>query len=113
LITPEGLFIEVFEYTIQENIRIPVDAIVLSIGMLPPRDLEELIAVTRVSCGTEGFVREAHLKLAPVEAPTKGWLHNWAKEHPRKHKDGFCCSCKGNVSAFKRQAEDRANDSSG
>jgi heterodisulfide reductase subunit A len=71
-ITPEGLFIEVFEYTIQENIRIPVDAIVLSIGMLPPRDLEELIAVTRVSCGTEGFVREAHLKLAPVEAPTKG-----------------------------------------
>jgi heterodisulfide reductase subunit A len=72
LVTSEGLFIEVFEYTIQGNIRIPVDAVVLSIGMLPPRDIEDLIAVTRVSCGGEGFVREAHLKLAPVEAPTKG-----------------------------------------
>ncbi|MEM0331986.1 MAG: CoB--CoM heterodisulfide reductase iron-sulfur subunit A family protein, partial [Archaeoglobaceae archaeon] len=71
-ISPEGLFIDVFEYTIQQEIRIPVEAIVLSIGMLPPRDIEELIAVTRVSCGGEGFVREAHLKLAPVEAPTKG-----------------------------------------
>jgi len=28
--------------------------------------------LTRVSCGGDGFLRELHLKLAPVESPTKG-----------------------------------------
>jgi len=71
-IGPEGLVIEVREVTIQEDISIPVDAIVLSVGMVPRRDVTDLISITRVSCGSEGFLREAHLKLNPVEAPTSG-----------------------------------------
>jgi heterodisulfide reductase subunit A-like polyferredoxin len=69
---PEGLFVNVYEITLQEEIRIPVDAIVLSVGMVPRRDLPDLITVTRVGCGTDGFIREAHLKLRPVEAPASG-----------------------------------------
>jgi heterodisulfide reductase subunit A len=71
-IGPEGLVIEVREVTIQEDISIPVDAIVLSVGMVPRRDITDLISITRVSCGADGFLREAHLKLNPVEAPTSG-----------------------------------------
>lgn len=71
-IGPEGLFVNVYEITLQEEIRIPVDAIVLSVGMVPRRDLPDLITVTRVGCGTDGFIREAHLKLRPVEAPASG-----------------------------------------
>jgi heterodisulfide reductase subunit A len=72
VISPEGLFIDLYEYTIQERIRIPVDAVVLSTGMVPRRDLDDVIRVTRVSRGGDGFLREAHLKLAPAESPTKG-----------------------------------------
>lgn len=71
-IGPEGVVIYVHEVTIQEQISIPVDAIVLSVGMIPRRDQTDLLAVTRASCGTDGFLREAHLKLNPVEAPTSG-----------------------------------------
>ncbi|MEM0112429.1 MAG: CoB--CoM heterodisulfide reductase iron-sulfur subunit A family protein [Fervidicoccaceae archaeon] len=71
-ITPEGVFIEVTDYLLQESIRIPVDAVILSTGMIPPRDLGDVIAVTRATCGEEGFLREAHIKLAPVESPTRG-----------------------------------------
>ncbi|MEM3156987.1 MAG: 4Fe-4S binding protein, partial [Nitrososphaerota archaeon] len=71
-IGPEGILIDVYEVTIQEEISIPVDLIVLSVGMIPRRDLIDLLAVTRASCGTDGFLREAHLKLNPVEAPTQG-----------------------------------------
>ncbi|MGC8948485.1 MAG: 4Fe-4S binding protein [Thermoprotei archaeon] len=69
---PEGLYIDVKEVTIQENIRIPIDAIVLSVGMIPRRDQSEVLSVTRTSCGPDGFIREAHLKLRPVEAPSSG-----------------------------------------
>ncbi|RLG61636.1 disulfide reductase [Candidatus Geothermarchaeota archaeon] len=71
-ITEEGLYIDVYEYTIQDEVRIPTDLVVLSTGMVPRHDLNELIAVTRISCGGDGFLRELHLKLAPVESPTKG-----------------------------------------
>jgi len=71
-IGPDGIVIDVREVTIQEYISIPVDAIVLSVGMVPRRDLPDLISITRVGCSTEGFIREAHLKLNPVEAPTPG-----------------------------------------
>lgn len=72
IVGPEGLFVDVFEYTIQERIRIPVDAVVLSIGMIPSRYIDDIMDVTRVSRGGDGFLREAHLKLAPLESPTSG-----------------------------------------
>ena len=72
VVSSEGLYVDVYEYTLQEWLRIPVDLIVLSIGMIPRRDLDSLIAVTRVSKSGDGFLREAHLKLAPLESPTKG-----------------------------------------
>ncbi len=68
----EGLAIRVFATSIQEDILIPVDSVVLSVGMVPRSDMAALRSVTKVGCGTDEFLREAHLKLRPVEAPTDG-----------------------------------------
>jgi len=67
-----GLEVELFETTIQEYLAIPVDLVVLVNGMKPPEDIKDIKAVFKVSTGPDGFVKEAHLKLRPVEALTDG-----------------------------------------
>jgi heterodisulfide reductase subunit A len=64
--------VEVYDATLQEDRVIPVDAVILSVGMSPSRDLDKVRAVVKTGCSPEGFLREAHLKLRPVEAPADG-----------------------------------------
>ncbi len=64
--------IEVYDATLQENLLIPVDAVVLAVGMSPSTDMEKVRAIVKTGCSPEGFIREAHLKLRPVEAPADG-----------------------------------------
>ncbi|PCN51089.1 disulfide reductase [Candidatus Geothermarchaeota archaeon ex4572_27] len=73
-VTPEdgGVTIELFETTVQERIRLTVDAVVLVNGMAPPEGIEELSGILKVGRGPDGFFKEAHLKLRPVEALTDG-----------------------------------------
>lgn len=71
-VSEDGLVLSVFETVIQDRISIPVDALVLSVGMVPRSDSDDIRAVTKVGCGGDGFLREAHLKLRPVEAPSDG-----------------------------------------
>ena len=68
----EGLVIRVFATAIQDEILIPVDSVVLSVGMVPRSDMAALRSATKVGCGPDEFLREAHLKLRPVEAPADG-----------------------------------------
>jgi heterodisulfide reductase subunit A len=64
--------VQVYESTIQENLVLPVDAVVLAVGMSPSKETDKVRAVIKVGCSPEGFLREAHLKLRPVEAPADG-----------------------------------------
>jgi len=66
------LEIEVFEVNLQERLLIPVDLVVLSVGMVSPRGLDELSSILKISCGPEAFLKEAHLKLRPVESLSDG-----------------------------------------
>jgi heterodisulfide reductase subunit A len=68
----EDIFVKVYDPTLQENLVIPVDAVVLAVGMSPREDLDEVRATMKVGCSPEGFLREAHPKLRPVEAPADG-----------------------------------------
>jgi heterodisulfide reductase subunit A2 len=52
--------------------RIPVDMVVLAVGMEPQADAEELRRRFNLSCGAEGFFTERHAKLAPVSTFTDG-----------------------------------------
>ncbi len=52
--------------------RIPVDMIVLAVGMEPQADAQELRRRMNMSCGSEGWFLEKHPKLAPVSTFTDG-----------------------------------------
>jgi heterodisulfide reductase subunit A len=52
--------------------RIPVDMIVLAVGMEPHADAQEVRRLFNMSCGTEGWFLEKHPKLAPVSTFTDG-----------------------------------------
>lgn len=52
--------------------RIPVDMVVLGIGLEPQADAEEVRRRFNISCSREGFFLERHPKLAPVQTFTDG-----------------------------------------
>ena len=52
--------------------RIPVDMIVLAVGMEPQADAQELRRLLNLSCSSEGWFLERHPKLAPVATFTDG-----------------------------------------
>jgi heterodisulfide reductase subunit A len=52
--------------------RIPVDMVVLSVGMEPHKDAADVRRLFNISCGSEGFFTERHPKLAPVSTFTDG-----------------------------------------
>jgi heterodisulfide reductase subunit A len=52
--------------------RIPVDMVILSVGLEPQADTQELRRMLNLSCGREGFLQELHPKLAPVATATDG-----------------------------------------
>lgn len=52
--------------------RIPVDMVVLSTGLEPQSDAQEVRRRFNMSCGGEGFFLERHPKLAPVNTFTDG-----------------------------------------
>ncbi|MFH1892496.1 MAG: 4Fe-4S dicluster domain-containing protein [Candidatus Zixiibacteriota bacterium] len=52
--------------------RIPVDMVILSVGLEPQADVEEVRRRFNVTCGHEGWFMERHPKLAPVSTFTDG-----------------------------------------
>jgi heterodisulfide reductase subunit A len=68
----DSLNVQVRDATLQERLMIPADIVVLAVGMSPRRDLDQVRSVVKVGCSPEGFLREAHPKLRPVEAPADG-----------------------------------------
>jgi len=52
--------------------RVPVDMVVLAVGMEPKEDAQDVRRMFNISCSTEGFFLERHPKLAPVDTFTDG-----------------------------------------
>ena len=63
--------------------RIPVDMVVLSVGMEPQADAPEVRRMLTLSCGSEGFFTELHPKLAPVSTATDGIFIAGACQGPK------------------------------
>jgi heterodisulfide reductase subunit A len=57
--------------TYGEEIEIPVDLVVLAVGMMP-RQIDDLVNMLKVSRGTDRFLLEVHPKLRPVEMAVRG-----------------------------------------
>jgi heterodisulfide reductase subunit A len=52
--------------------RVPVDMVVLSAGLEPPKDAYEVARRFGLSCSSEGWIIERHPKLDPVATMTEG-----------------------------------------
>jgi heterodisulfide reductase subunit A len=57
--------------TYNEEIEIPVDLVVLAVGMMP-RQIDDLVRMLKVSRGNDRFLLEVHPKLRPVETAVNG-----------------------------------------
>lgn len=63
--------------------RVPVDIVVLSVGLEPKDDAQDVRKMFNISCSTEGFFLERHPKLAPVNTFTDGVFIAGACQGPK------------------------------
>ncbi|HZD79459.1 MAG TPA: 4Fe-4S dicluster domain-containing protein, partial [Actinomycetota bacterium] len=63
--------------------RIPVDMVVLAVGLEPQPDAADVRRLFNISCGTEGWFTERHPKLAPVSTFTDGIFLAGACQGPK------------------------------
>jgi len=68
----EALQVSVYEPTIQEDIVINADLLVLSAAVIPPKENGILARMLKVPLNEDGFFLEAHAKLRPVDFATEG-----------------------------------------
>jgi heterodisulfide reductase subunit A2 len=68
----ERLIIQAEDTLICRILKIPVDMVVLSVGLEPHADMQDVRRLFNISCSTDGFFLERHPKLAPVNTFTDG-----------------------------------------
>jgi heterodisulfide reductase subunit A len=69
---PFPLSVKVKDYlTWGEQLEIPVDLVVLSVGFMP-RQIDDLVRMLKVTPGSDRFLLEVHPKLRPVETAVTG-----------------------------------------
>jgi len=64
-----------------------LEMLVLSQGVIPRRDGEQIKKILTLSTTSDGFIMESHPKLKPVDAPTKGIFIAGCVESPKDVKD--------------------------
>lgn len=70
--------------------RHELDMLVLSVGVEPAKDLSKICRLLTLSRTADGFLMEAHPKLKPVDAPTRGVFFSGFCEAPKDIKDSVC-----------------------
>ncbi|MGA3218123.1 MAG: CoB--CoM heterodisulfide reductase iron-sulfur subunit A family protein [Acidimicrobiales bacterium] len=80
----DGSLVVHAEDTLLGRVRhVPVDMVVLAVGMEPQEDAEEVRRCFNIGCGGEGFFTERHPKLAPVSTFTDGIFLAGACQGPK------------------------------
>ncbi len=73
-VTPEadGLSISFYSPTVNEEMALKADLLVLSTPLVPVADAKELSQMLKVPLDSNGFFMEAHVKLRPIDFATDG-----------------------------------------
>ncbi len=66
------LILQAEDTLLSRVVKIPVDMVVLAVGLEPRADAADVRRIFNISCSTEGFFMERHPKLAPVDTFTEG-----------------------------------------
>jgi heterodisulfide reductase subunit A len=66
------LIIQVEDTLVGKPRRIPVDMVILSVGLQPRQDAKDVAKLFGISCSADGWVIEKHPKLDPVATMTEG-----------------------------------------
>jgi heterodisulfide reductase subunit A len=66
------LQVEVFDRVLNIPLEIDADLVILSAGIIPGEDNEEIAKFLKVPVTNDGFFLEAHMKLRPVDFATEG-----------------------------------------
>jgi heterodisulfide reductase subunit A2 len=69
---PDGLRVSVYSPTVNENIELKADMLVLSTPLIPVADAKALSQMLKVPLDNNGFFMEAHVKLRPIDFATDG-----------------------------------------
>lgn len=67
--------------TNDKELEIPVDLVVLAVGIMP-RDIDELIKMLKITRGNDRFLAEVHPKLRPVETAVPGIILSGTAQGP-------------------------------
>jgi heterodisulfide reductase subunit A len=70
--------------------RHELELVVLSVGVVPPKDLAKISGMLTLSRTSDGFLMEAHPKLKPVDAPARGVYFAGFCESPKDIKESVC-----------------------
>lgn len=70
--------------------RFEFDMVVLSVGVVPPKDFDKISSMLTLPRTADGFFMESHPKLKPVDAPTRGVFLAGFCEGPKDIKDSVC-----------------------
>ncbi len=69
----KGKLIVIAEDTLtKERLRVPVDMVILSVGLQPAKGAEEVARMLGITQDMDGWFNELHPKLAPVQTATDG-----------------------------------------
>jgi heterodisulfide reductase subunit A len=67
-----SMVVKTYEPMMQEVLEIPTDHLILSTGLKPRSENEEIAKMLKVPLNADGFFLEAHVKLRPVDFSTEG-----------------------------------------
>jgi heterodisulfide reductase subunit A len=84
-----NLTVKYFDSTLQENIEIDSDYVVLSTPVTPRPENKELASLLKVPLDQNKFFLEAHIKLKPVDFATDGIFLCGLAHYPKSIKDSI------------------------
>lgn len=79
----KNLIVRVEDTFLGKPLEVELDLVVLSVGMEPPRDSEEIQNLLHISRSADGFFLEAHPKMRPVDTLTEGVFLAGAVQGPK------------------------------
>ena len=91
--------------TFGRELEVPADLVVLGVGM-EPRDVADIIEMTKTPVGDDGFLLEVHPKLRPVETAIPGVYLAGAAQGPRDITESTSSASAASVKAATMLARD-------